>query len=43
MLCFPNAGSAEDMYTSEGSGSRKASNPLLVCVSTSHQVSAFLL
>ena len=30
VLCFPNAGSAEDMYTSEGSGPRRVSSPLLV-------------
>ncbi|GAB4813687.1 hypothetical protein N2152v2_000733 [Parachlorella kessleri] len=29
VLCFPNAGSAEDMYTSEGTGVRKAPSPLL--------------
>lgn len=30
MLCFPNAGNAEDMYTSEGTGVRRAPSPLLV-------------
>ena len=30
MLCFPSAGSAEDMFTSEGTGARKAPSPLLV-------------
>ena len=30
VLCFPNAGSAEDMYTSEGTGARRAASPLLV-------------
>ena len=30
VLCFPNAGSAEDMYTSEGTGRRRAPSPLLV-------------
>ena len=30
VLCFPSAGSAEDMFTSEGTGSRKAPSPLLV-------------
>ena len=30
VLCFPNAGSAEDMFSSEGSGSRRVSSPLLV-------------
>ncbi len=30
MLCFPNAGSAEDMYTSEGTGARRSPSPLLV-------------
>lgn len=29
VLCFPNAGSAEDMYTSEGTGARRAQSPLL--------------
>ncbi|KAK9824782.1 hypothetical protein WJX74_008322 [Apatococcus lobatus] len=29
VLCFPNAGSAEDMYTSEGTGRRKSPSPLL--------------
>ena len=32
VLCFPNAGSAEDMFSSEGSGSRRVSSPLLVSV-----------
>jgi len=32
ILCFPNAGNAEDMYTSEGTGIRRASSPLLVRV-----------
>ena len=31
ILCFPNAGSAEDMYTGEGTGIRRAPSPLLVC------------
>jgi hypothetical protein len=30
VLCFPNAGNAEDMYTSEGTGVRRAPSPLLV-------------
>ena len=30
ILCFPNAGNAEDMYTSEGTGVRRAASPLLV-------------
>lgn len=30
VVCFPNAGNAEDMYTSEGTGVRKAVSPLLV-------------
>lgn len=30
VLCFHNAGSAEDMYTSEGTGARRSPNPLLV-------------
>lgn len=30
ILCFPNAGNAEDMYTSEGTGPRRAPSPLLV-------------
>lgn len=30
ILCFPNAGNAEDMYTSEGTGVRRAPSPLLV-------------
>lgn len=29
MLCFANAGNAEDMYTSEGTGPRRAPSPLL--------------
>jgi len=29
IVCFPNAGNAEDMYTSEGSGARKQPSPLL--------------
>ena len=29
LVCFPNAGNAEDMYTSEGSGVRKQPSPLL--------------
>ncbi len=29
LVCFPNAGNAEDMYTSEGSGTRKQPSPLL--------------
>ncbi|KAA6425939.1 MAG: Oleoyl-(acyl-carrier-) hydrolase [Trebouxia sp. A1-2] len=29
VLCFHNAGSAEDMYTNEGTGVRKAASPLL--------------
>lgn len=29
VLCFANAGSAEDMYTSEGTGTRRAPSPLL--------------
>ena len=32
VLCFPNAGNAEDMYTSEGTGVRRAPSPLLVRV-----------
>lgn len=34
VLCFCNAGSAEDMFTSEGSGARRAVSPLLVCFPT---------
>ena len=30
VLCFSNAGSAEDMYTNEGTGPRRAPSPLLV-------------
>lgn len=30
LLCFHNAGSSEDMFSSEGSGIRKAQSPLLV-------------
>ena len=30
VACFHNAGSAEDMFTSEGTGIRKAASPLLV-------------
>jgi hypothetical protein len=30
VVCFHNAGSAEDMFTSEGTGVRKAASPLLV-------------
>ncbi|KAI8463499.1 MAG: Alpha/Beta hydrolase protein [Monoraphidium minutum] len=29
VLCFPNSGSAEDMYSSEGTGARRAPSPLL--------------
>lgn len=29
VLCFPSSGNAEDMYTSEGSGTRRAPSPLL--------------
>eukprot|EP00887_Chlorella_sp_A99_P001583 scaffold8.g1583.t1 len=29
VLCFSNAGSAEDMFTSEGTGARRAPSPLL--------------
>lgn len=29
LVCFPNAGNAEDMYTSEGSGVRRQPSPLL--------------
>ncbi|KAK9813306.1 hypothetical protein WJX72_012248 [[Myrmecia] bisecta] len=29
VLCFPNAGNAEDMYTNEGTGTRRAPSPLL--------------
>ena len=29
VLCFANAGNAEDMYTNEGTGVRRAPNPLL--------------
>ena len=32
VVCFPNAGNAEDMYTSEGTGARKVSSPLLVSI-----------
>lgn len=31
VICFHNAGNAEDMYTSEGTGIRRAASPLLVC------------
>jgi surfactin synthase thioesterase subunit len=30
VLCFANAGNAEDMYTNEGTGPRRAPSPLLV-------------
>lgn len=30
VVCFANAGNAEDMYTSEGTGVRRAPSPLLV-------------
>ena len=30
VLCFANAGNAEDMWTSEGTGPRRAPSPLLV-------------
>jgi hypothetical protein len=30
VLCFPPAGCAEDLFTSEGTGSRRACSPLLV-------------
>ena len=29
VLCFANAGNAEDMYTNEGLGARRAASPLL--------------
>ena len=29
ILCFPNAGNTEDMFTSEGTGERRAKSPLL--------------
>ncbi|MEW5298136.1 MAG: hypothetical protein WDW36_001289 [Sanguina aurantia] len=29
VICFPSAGNAEDMYTSEGTGARRAASPLL--------------
>ena len=29
ILCFPNAGNMEDMYTHEGTGARRATSPLL--------------
>ena len=29
LVCFSNAGSAEDMYTSEGTGTRRVASPLL--------------
>jgi len=32
VLCFPNAGNAEDMFTNEGTGVRKALSPLLVII-----------
>ena len=30
VICFPNAGNAEDMYTLEGAGVRFVPSPLLV-------------
>ena len=30
VLCFTNAGNAEDLYTNEGTGPRRAPSPLLV-------------
>jgi hypothetical protein len=30
VLCFPNSGSSEDVFSSEGTGSRRAPSPLLV-------------
>lgn len=30
VLCFHNAGNAEDMFTSEGTGVRRIASPLLV-------------
>ena len=36
MLCFHNAGNAEDMYTSEGTGARRVNSPLLVTYLSSH-------
>jgi hypothetical protein len=37
VLCFPPAGCAEDMFTSEGTGARKAPSPLLVSGSLTRQ------
>ena len=37
VLCFPNAGNSEDMFTSEGTGARRASNPLLVTLPCFHK------
>ena len=42
VLCFPNAGSAEDMYSREGTGSRRIASPLLVCTARSAQSTALM-
>lgn len=36
VLCFHNAGSAEDMFTSEGTGARQSPSPLLVSTAQFH-------
>ena len=36
VLCFHNAGNAEDMYTSEGTGARRSPSPLLVSIARLH-------
>jgi hypothetical protein len=38
IVCFPNAGNAEDMYTSEGTGPRRAPSPLLVRFVAKHHL-----
>ena len=43
VLCFPNAGSAEDMYTSEGTGARRAASPLLVSPSPGPSSAVYML
>lgn len=48
VVCFHNAGSAEDMFTSDGTGVRKAASPLLVrqklpCLAVHRQLMSALI
>ena len=42
VLCFHNAGSAEDMYTSEGTGARRSPSPLLVSTAQLHSLNMMM-